>query len=112
MNTKENRHTAYAANPIDTELIRLFELRQQLSKTADANVDEQDRLDEAIEMARLLRDHCVENRIRLTQLAARFRIERATDELLNDNADPSVCYDNAMNILLYGLEFGSRTKAS
>lgn len=111
----------YTSNPVDTELIRLFEEKQYTTSNRDTLMEpvsehdpETDRLDDAIEMAQILRDHCIENNLMLTQTDVRFRIERAVAELLNDQVDPSLCYEKAMNALLHGLEgMGtSYTKAS
>ena len=110
----------YTSNPVDTELIRLFEEKQHTSNRDAMMVQfseqstDTDRLDDSIEMAQILRDHCIENDLMLAQADVRFRIERAVEELQNDQADPSVCYENAMSALLHGLEGmgNSYTKAS
>lgn len=108
----------YTSNPVDTELIRLFEEKQYTSNRGAMMVQypeqDTDRLDDSIEMAQILRDHCIENDLVLMQADVRFRIERAVDELQNDQVDPSVCYENAMSALLHGLEGmgNAYTKAS
>ncbi len=104
--------TIYTSNPVDTELIRLFEAKQYASNRDALPVQyprqdmetDSDRLDAAIEMAQILRDHCIENALMLAQADVRLRIERAVEELQNDRADPSVCYESAMCALLHGLE--------
>lgn len=108
----------YLANPVDTELIRLFEQRQCASNRdvyttycREHEIDA-DRLDDAIEMAQILRDHCIEKEITLPLTDVRFRIEHAVRELRNDRVASSVCYENAMNALLHGLEQTTYTQAS